>query len=588
MLIHNIERYTLLFRIIAIAIICLFTCNNTAFALAPKISLQQPEFEEEYLARSFLLTATSADLYIKSNINELLAREESGIKIIGVRGLLKNIGQLAKIGIENEIGKPIIYIDTNYFYNETVIGFEKEKIRALEELREGKRLTYKQMTEWLVEYIDKPDPEIGGKTSREKADEINGQAYKKYPGISRLYGRIKTKYKKAISRGQASRAESLLNFTTMYEFYKNSGGLTDKDDHNINLAAHEPVDANEALIGHGFTRDEVNSVEIASWKDNGVFGDTVDELEILLRHNIDSATVSAAIRIALSKMLENLRTYKLGKSGKMLGIIQPRYDDEKHFYLGFATSKKIGLAKEFFDDKNSLYSFRVEALFHELFHATFSGSDEKADIEEDIETHLYSLKIQAQFFWGLSSEQVELATSKWLSHHPANNLWQEIYIWKSKQRSVSVAEDTLSENWKEFLKHLRYEIRLARRHPDRFLKFLTDCENTSKKNARYPVEGRYPILKAVTQLEKDERSNLVEILKSRGDLRKLTIVDTLLLMLDKDIPQDWASQQTPNLVGRTIYQVASEIWNPAGGLARVMQFHGMAMPDLLKQKAPHC
>jgi starch phosphorylase len=238
-------RYNYLHRIAAAVIISAFLWTNTAFALAPKLALTQREFEEEYLTRTVLLTEASASQYIKANIRRGLQRHDGAVLVKGVSAILRNIGQIAKIEIDEEAGAPVICVDTAYFYNETVIGFEKAKIEALEYLRRSKGFDYGRMAAWLVEYRDKRDAGIG-MTSRQWADAINAKAEREHPGIKRLYDRIKAKYVKAVLLGQPDRAASLLNFASIYSFYRSAGGITDREDRAINLAAHEDDDARTA------------------------------------------------------------------------------------------------------------------------------------------------------------------------------------------------------------------------------------------------------------------------------------------------------------------------------------------------------
>ena len=102
MLVFHKERYCTLLRTIAAVVVCLFIYNDIAFALSPKLSLNRSEFEEEYLARSLLLNERSAAQYIGVNTSPGLQRFDDGVCIRAVRGLLKNVGQLAKIDIDNE------------------------------------------------------------------------------------------------------------------------------------------------------------------------------------------------------------------------------------------------------------------------------------------------------------------------------------------------------------------------------------------------------------------------------------------------------------------------------------------------------
>jgi hypothetical protein len=98
----------------------------------------------------------------------------------------------------------------------------------------------------------------------------------------------------------------------------------------------------------------------------------------------------------------------------------------------------------------------------------------------------------------------------------------------------------------------------------------------------YPVQGAWPILKAITLLSKTQEQELVEALKTEyADLKvRPDLVDKILLMNNVFDREAWLKQRTPHLVGRTIYMLAAEIHHWAGGLGPVMKFHGKGMKDL--------
>lgn len=114
--------------------------------------------------------------------------------------------------------------------------------------------------------------------------------------------------------------------------------------------------------------------------------------------------------------------------------------------------------------------------------------------------------------------------------------------------------------------------------------FLLECSRVLKELRRYPVESKYPVLKAIRLLERGQQERLVLLLKEDRALRNDPLIDRILLMLerDEDVPDDWVDQHAPNLNGRTTWIVSSEVWNPAGGLGRVLQTLANKMKAIFK------
>ncbi len=260
MLIKYKERYSTLVRIISLAVVCLFIYNDLAFALAPKLFVTQGQMRNEYLLKSFLLSHDAVNKYIGTRINpdslinvditgldcyrpdnmvvtigEL--EEEQPIGIVAIEGLLKNTGQLAHLGLGNKNGLPVIYVDTQYFYTETVISHEKDKISKWEALRNLKGLTYAEMRRWIKRCIDHPDP-VEKKTSRQIAELIHSKSLN-HDKINKLYEDIRRKYSNFIEAGLDDEARALLDMAKMFELYKDAEYTLDKDDIDINIAAHE-------------------------------------------------------------------------------------------------------------------------------------------------------------------------------------------------------------------------------------------------------------------------------------------------------------------------------------------------------------
>ena len=164
----------------------------------------------------------------------------------------------------------------------------------------------------------------------------------------------------------------------------------------------------------------------------------------------------------------------------------------------------------------------------------------------------------------------------------------------------TVAEDRLEDIRRAMLggdaRFLHDELRRRLRQPSKLLDMLSAVNCISISLLLYPVENRYPIKKAVALLDRDEQNKLLRILTDAkaADYRDMVVVDEILLMLDKTTrPEDWTKKHAPELEGRTLWQISPEIWHEAGGLARVMQYHGAGIHELLngfgrlRQVEPH-
>ena len=102
----------------------------------------------------------------------------------------------------------------------------------------------------------------------------------------------------------------------------------------------------------------------------------------------------------------------------------------------------------------------------------------------------------------------------------------------------------------------------------------------------YPVQGAWPVLKAITLLSRAEEEELLKALKEKysnpdhPDPSRPELVDKIYLMnsyIDRD---KWLQERALHLVGRRIYLAAAETHHWAGGLGPVMKFHGKGMKDL--------
>jgi len=335
----------------------------------------------------------------------------------------------------------------------------------------------------------------------------------------------------------------------------------------------------EPLIGHGFTVEDVEKAEIIPWTESKAFADTVAELEKIIREK-----APAEIR---GWLLQTLEDFKQGKGDRVMGLTKSCYKDAAHYYLGFGTARRIGIPFEFFDETNPLSDYRLEALFHELYHAYRDRRLAKDDdIESDVLTHVDAMRDAARIFWKLKDDIetrfVMRLDQEELDSYQDNRFGEAIRGWKSAHSRIP--EKMAEDNWKTLYADLCEALTGVTRNPHKLYKFLEEYERMvqAKDNLRYPVESRYPILRAASLLKSNNKKKLIKALEGAPDaIRNLVVVDSILLMLNGDITEKWLKTHASRLEGRRVWQIAAEIWNAGGGLGRVMQFHGVAMKEFL-------
>ncbi|MFZ5801586.1 MAG: ARMT1-like domain-containing protein [Candidatus Omnitrophota bacterium] len=103
--------------------------------------------------------------------------------------------------------------------------------------------------------------------------------------------------------------------------------------------------------------------------------------------------------------------------------------------------------------------------------------------------------------------------------------------------------------------------------------------------ALYPVEARYPVLKAVSLLDRKRKKTLETFLAGSEALQSSALADAILLILQKKTSPNWLERHAPNLKGRTVYYISPETWLAAGGLGRVGQFHTIGAKKLMQAGA---
>ena len=367
MLIRYKERYSPIFRIIAIAIICVFTYSGNAFALAPELRLTQQAFSEQYLLRSILLSHRSVNKYISSYINpnaennidltklaqfrldRILPQDGSDrspqeIYVVGIKYLLKNTGQLAHIGLGNKNGNPVIYIDSKYFYDEDLLWHEKNEIAQWENLRIQKDLSYHEMRDWIIKYADTPDPAEGLNT-RQIAEKFHSSSN----NIDHIYKDIKKRYTTFIEAARTEEARSLLDLGKIFEFYSDTGYVSDNHLRDINIAASD----------NGYGSDRKFS---ESWIEKNIpelKGKTV--LSLSMEGNIPefagyearSANTKGGLGAYFGDKLEGMAAIGINALGAQIGYSHVRKDGRK-IKVSYDELINNGVMEKVFTDGNAI------------------------------------------------------------------------------------------------------------------------------------------------------------------------------------------------------------------------------------------
>jgi hypothetical protein len=155
-------------------------------------------------------------------------------------------------------------------------------------------------------------------------------------------------------------------------------------------------------------------------------------------------------------------------------------------------------------------------------------------------------------------------------------------LYKPKKRFEELA--ILTSDYKWIIRNLRERLN----NYNALLNFLKILSWATSIKSSHPVEARWPVLKAVALLEKEEQKGLVSILEDTGVfLQTDPLINSILLMSGK-VSDNWLKENVPLLTARRIYQIACEIWHPGregGGLKRVMRNHGKAIKRLIGEDA---
>jgi len=236
---NNIFTQTRITRKVLALIIAGVFCFNTALTgsgeiltqkheptdtLSPRLRVTLDDFRERFLDGYNILSHRAVNAYItirrahlnietayKPHGSAVRRAERQNILIVPVRGLLKNTGQLTHIGLGRAQGIPILYIDSNYSYDDALIKHMRFKMAAWETKRRELNKTHEEMRIWA-----QTDEEA--KLFAEKTDQ---EAHKRFP-ITRLLDNIRKRHDK------------LLDFKKIHDLFLAHG--FQGEDHDINIA----------------------------------------------------------------------------------------------------------------------------------------------------------------------------------------------------------------------------------------------------------------------------------------------------------------------------------------------------------------
>lgn len=366
----------------------------------------------------------------------------------------------------------------------------------------------------------------------------------------------------------------------------------------------------EPLIGHGFTAHEIDEdvakgkIVITPWNQSPGFVAAVEALEKILREDAPRLLPQVLRGNLFGEMLAKLEAFKSGGENgyaRHMGTCKSRYVDAHHYYAGLGTARNAALGEEYFTPGDPLSEFAVEALFHEIFQAVRSDGNAGRDPKDDIFAHFDAMRYQAILFWGVESTPESIAQvwglkASELKYHEKNRHGKTLSQWKIKESRVP--ERMAQDEWKELLDTFQFVLQGIRRNNNEnnaglLKELLKNCEEQTNAgdNRLYPNESRYPILRAASLLSKKDKMLLLNTLiePENAELMNLKVADSIVLMLLDVLPKEtvdkilteWIDRQAPYVKGRRVWKFAAEIWNAGGGLGRVLQFHGIAMRDIL-------
>ncbi len=164
----------------------------------------------------------------------------------------------------------------------------------------------------------------------------------------------------------------------------------------------------------------------------------------------------------------------------------------------------------------------------------------------------------------------------------------EGYLLAVEEQAFAIKFNAIRFIKREFEIHLQKLKEKAPGAKIHLINFIRSYAAASERWKRYPVESRYPILKAINLMFREDRQQLLKFLKTEKasfksrppDSPIMPLVDSIILMLNLDSPEKWLEENAPAMVNRTVFNITPEAINAAGGLGRVEQSHGVAFKIL--------
>ncbi|MDD5226443.1 MAG: PEP/pyruvate-binding domain-containing protein, partial [Candidatus Omnitrophica bacterium] len=125
--------------------------------------------------------------------------------------------------------------------------------------------------------------------------------------------------------------------------------------------------------------------------------------------------------------------------------------------------------------------------------------------------------------------------------------------------------------------YIKRELKEAMSSPEELERIIRDYSKVTSLWPLYPIESRWPVLRAAALLDQEDQEALVRFLNDReAAFGTDELVDSILLMFKGKSTDGWLKKYAPHLMGRTIYYDSPETVLLAGGLGRVGQFHTSA------------
>jgi hypothetical protein len=183
------------------------------------------------------------------------------------------------------------------------------------------------------------------------------------------------------------------------------------------------------------------------------------------------------------------------------------------------------------------------------------------------------------FSGGFKAQKVRRSDAEMLNADNVRNVQLvEVRLARGDNAQVESYEKWTSLNRPiELLKELRSFWQDGPFNREGFRGFLEKYSEQVAGHPKYPVQGAWPVLKAITQLEQYQEDDIMSFIQAEfpsGRMKRPALVDAILLMNDVIVggPDTWLREQAPNLQGKRTFLVSSEIHLWVGGLGPVMQF----------------